>query len=738
VSTTSHPLIEPTMGRDTPQKRVERHGGVPGPAQQPMGAIEILSMLQRSAGNAATGALIRRYLARRASAPVAAEQEGERGGATAGAATGPEVGLEGGALSPDLTGRIEAKRGGGAPLAEDTRGRMEGAFSGADFAAVRVHTDAEAHDLNRSVSAVAFTTGSDIFFSQGAYSPGSGAGNHLLAHELTHVTQQRGASGGGPLTVGPAGDSHEQEAEAVASTVARSLDSGPAVSSDPGGIRRTVGTATDNPDAVMVIQQSDGRSVDVADAATDGRGGWIQRFGSDEHRDIGNAASGGATLDLDIGDAAHPFAYGELVALAGDYFESIAQIREFAQPGNPEGQAQIRWARFDKLHAGDPGAISQAVKDAVKDRYYRLAANNMSHFSAGGTARNEYEHVHQEALGLAFTSGATGNAANWSDAMATEAFSNHYLTDMFAGGHVRTPRNEMKEWYQARYPDSIDRIVSYMAIFLKDRLKGYGNIPWYWSDDAVVGKIQPKIRELGGTALASFSLGDIVALAFHNHDNAGLKVISDVDPSGNPVSGGYHWTDVGDGHLAASPITQQMVGAAVRTSLQDLTLARETGQQAAAGRCVPPEQLEAGLRTFIASVQPFAAEKYIPREDTSADNAQMDWHWGALDPVLHDAVNEAVKGEIVSVLRGQHPADMVLNWRGDPDPTGSNHLEVGRAFVELCNHLAGGGIATLEEAMHAPATLPEGTIERVDAGLPAPAPTIGPPAPTDAGAPATP
>jgi hypothetical protein len=127
----------------------------------------------------------------------------------------PEVGLEGGPISADLSGRINAKRGGGAALDEGTRASMEGAF-GADFTNVRVHTDAESDALNRGISAKAFTTGSDIFFRKDA-SPGD---HSLLAHELTHVVQQRSGGGsGGGMTVGPAGDSHEQHADAMSSAV---------------------------------------------------------------------------------------------------------------------------------------------------------------------------------------------------------------------------------------------------------------------------------------------------------------------------------------------------------------------------------------------------------------------------------------------------------------------------------------------------------------------------------------
>jgi hypothetical protein len=81
---------------------------------------------------------------------------------------------------------------------------------------VRVHTDPTADALARSVSARAFTTGTDVYFAAGEYRPGSSDGDSLLAHELTHVTQQRGAPTSGPLTVSEPGDAMETEADSVA------------------------------------------------------------------------------------------------------------------------------------------------------------------------------------------------------------------------------------------------------------------------------------------------------------------------------------------------------------------------------------------------------------------------------------------------------------------------------------------------------------------------------------------
>jgi Domain of unknown function (DUF4157) len=142
----------------------------------------------------------------------------------------PAIGLEGGDVDATLQSQIEGARGGGKPLDAAVGSHVGGAL-GADFSGVRVHTDSQSDSLNRSLSAKAFTHGSDIFFSQGTYAPGTGSGRQLLVHELTHVVQQGGD--GKPnkvqtkLTVGAAGDKYEQEADRVASQVMRQGISAP-------------------------------------------------------------------------------------------------------------------------------------------------------------------------------------------------------------------------------------------------------------------------------------------------------------------------------------------------------------------------------------------------------------------------------------------------------------------------------------------------------------------------------
>lgn len=134
----------------------------------------------------------------------------------------PEVGLEGGAVSGGLASRIDAARGGGSGLPGGVRSNMESAF-GTSLADVRLHTGSESDSLNQAVTAKAFTTGNDIFVRGDAYRPNSPDGDRLLAHELTHVVQQRSMSGNGPLTVGAADDHLEHEADDVATSVTQRM-----------------------------------------------------------------------------------------------------------------------------------------------------------------------------------------------------------------------------------------------------------------------------------------------------------------------------------------------------------------------------------------------------------------------------------------------------------------------------------------------------------------------------------
>ncbi|TVT74360.1 MAG: DUF4157 domain-containing protein, partial [Denitromonas halophila] len=81
----------------------------------------------------------------------------------------------------------------GRPLDPSLRRVFEPRF-GRDFGDVRIHTDAQAHASAQAVGARAYTVGRHVAFAGGQYAPGTLAGRQLLAHELTHVVQQRGGA----------------------------------------------------------------------------------------------------------------------------------------------------------------------------------------------------------------------------------------------------------------------------------------------------------------------------------------------------------------------------------------------------------------------------------------------------------------------------------------------------------------------------------------------------------------
>ncbi len=70
-----------------------------------------------------------------------------------------------------------------------TQSFMENRF-GYDFNNVKIHNDSLAATSAESINALAYTSGNDIVFNRGQYSPDTGSGKKLLAHELIHVVQQ--------------------------------------------------------------------------------------------------------------------------------------------------------------------------------------------------------------------------------------------------------------------------------------------------------------------------------------------------------------------------------------------------------------------------------------------------------------------------------------------------------------------------------------------------------------------
>ena len=131
-------------------------------------------------------------------------------------ATGPAP-----AVPPDEA-LASARKSTGSPLPGAVADWLHEA-SGHDVSSVRVHDGPNAHRAARDLGARAFTTGSDIYFARGTYQPDTEPGRRLIAHEVAHTVQQRGAATGlqAKLEVSEPGDAAELEADAFADAVVR-------------------------------------------------------------------------------------------------------------------------------------------------------------------------------------------------------------------------------------------------------------------------------------------------------------------------------------------------------------------------------------------------------------------------------------------------------------------------------------------------------------------------------------
>ena len=117
---------------------------------------------------------------------------------------------------------LRRRQGGGRSLPSGPAAEI-GHSLGPAASEARIHTDAEADRLARSVQSVAFSYGSDVYFSRGSYAPDTERGQHLLAHELSHVAQGAAGTSGGGAVIGRADDAAERDADRSAATVLGAL-----------------------------------------------------------------------------------------------------------------------------------------------------------------------------------------------------------------------------------------------------------------------------------------------------------------------------------------------------------------------------------------------------------------------------------------------------------------------------------------------------------------------------------
>ena len=266
---------------------------------------------------------------------------------------------------------------------------------GYDFGGVRVHTDIGATALARDAHALAFPVGHDVVFGPGQFSPHTGSGRRLLAHELTHVVQQGLSSGGG-------GNVHVSP---VAAACVQRFESHE---------HAQLGGTAAGPGTGFILLECYNRDLPQhASPVITWPPAWqtyYARLNPDQQR----ALTRGLT-------------YGEVVALTGDMYADFQALNRAPLREVIDLIPRIRSA----------SVTTQQLQAATGGRYLALAKENIGHFSnvpVGQRNRDIWRRNHIDAI-----SGArTGNA---NLAWGLNAAGDHFLTDAFSGGHLRVQRS---------------------------------------------------------------------------------------------------------------------------------------------------------------------------------------------------------------------------------------------------------------------------------------------------------
>ena len=375
----------------------------------------------------------------------------------------------------------------------------------------------------------------------------------------------------------------------------------------------------------------------------------------------GDECVSGSAIELEL-------TFGDLVMLSGDYFDALptasAADNLFSIAAKPSKHPGTELATQDEIiyaiyHANprDPrftatcatghprwsalaNAFSQgsstAVRKRVGDRYLQLASKNDSHFlrpneneaanrtSANSSALMAYRALHGQAIKLALDGRDRG------EAYAMEAAADHYLSDSFAAGHVRTRRTSLRQFWDCRYPRFWN---AFRDLLIDDLTDLVGQQSWWFrrARSYVKSAVSEQVTRLFETA-PELKFGDAIAKIVHDVDNErGLWVTNDQ---------GEHWLTYGDGYMFAElkdNSTFKATRQVLQHSLEEIDAALASGK--------PP------------ATEVYIAETYLPRPDPAraSDNGTLDARASAVQdvwtiPIRQDASGSSTLGSRLEPL----------------------------------------------------------------------------------------
>jgi Domain of unknown function (DUF4157) len=483
----------------------------------------------------ARGTVGKETLAQRAarSGPGGAAPAAEAAGAEASGQRMEDWTFDGGLLSAMGMGAPDAASedaGAASSLPGETAARL-GTALGTDVSGVRVHTGGAASARADAMNAKAYAVGQDIHFGAGMYDPSSDAGQHLIAHEVAHTVQQRGAAGGPQRAakVSAPGDAAEQQAERFAGAFVSGESTEGLVSAGMrseatihrfGRDEHVAASTTHLIGLHEYLKTPEGKKWALDHGYKDPET-LIRRMEADPVVKTKLAADASGRKDQGVAKlrgAKTQFSYGEVTAMMGDLFGTWERLYDADEE--------------QRNHLMTEDSTSSNQKHTKGD-YLRLAANNTSHFS--GENQKEWLKLHKLATEKAMQAGKDDK--RFEEALFVEAASTHFLTDAFSAGH---------QFEKAPLLAHIRRDLQKKSLTTENRQM----------------QLYVGIAELQD----SMNLPNLIVLAIHDRMNQeGFVVTNDRK---------MEWRTYGDGNLFRSPETQRIMALAVFESRQQIFAAR--------------------------------------------------------------------------------------------------------------------------------------------------------------------